>query len=282
MLNNRVILSKNGTLSDLSTELQDFTAGTSTINIVGADDYIYIGSDFPFNNRYFDLGTVSATTAAISEVAIWTNSAWIPAVEIVDETSVGGKTMAQNGVVSWVPDRLYGWTRSDTNNNGVVITGLSTLTIYDLFWTRIKFNADLTGTTSLKHVGWKFSNDEHLALEYPDLLRTEVLTNFEAGKTDWREQHILAAEKIIEDLRSKKVIMSGSQILTHQQFRYASVHRVAAIIFNAFGKAFEENYKKAMADYARALKESQYNIDVNQNGDLDVEDRFSSQGFMTR
>lgn len=282
MLNNRVIFSDNGTLSDLSTELQDFTTGTSVIGVVAAQDYLYLGSDFPFNNRYLDLSVVNDQAATVSEVAYWDGSQWRPCVEVVDETAVSGVTLAQSGVLSWVPDRQYVWQRSDTDSNTQLITGLSGITIYDLYWVRITFSANLKATTALRHVGHRFSNDEHLALEYPDLLRTEVLTNFEAGKTDWREQHILAAEKIVDDLRSKNVILSPGQILTHQQFRHAAVHRVAMVVFNAFGKAFEDNYKKAMGDYGRALKEASYNIDVNADGQLSVGERTITQGYMTR
>jgi len=282
MLSNRIILSKNSVLTDLSNELKDPISGSSTINVVALQDYLFLGSDFPFTSRFFLPGVVNTSASVISGVDIWDGNAWIPSVEVMDETAVGGKTLAQSGHISWVPDNLKNWQRYPTNQGGLSITGLSSVTIYELYWARIKFSADLLGSTTLKYVGYRFANDEQLAAEYPDLIRSDVLSNFQTGKLNWNEQHIKAAEKIVDDMRSQGLIASGGQILDHNQFVHAGVHKVATMIFNAFGKPFVENKKAAIGEYNSALKKAVYNLDTNADGNLDISEMTEKQGFGTR
>ena len=93
----RVILSDNGTTSDLSRSVGDLFSQNSTLAIVAAEDAIYLGSDQPFNHRYIKVSTANTSTASVS-VSIWTGSAFTAAVDVIDFTSVGGKTLAASGI----------------------------------------------------------------------------------------------------------------------------------------------------------------------------------------
>lgn len=267
---NRVIFSDNGTLSDFSRELNDVTTGTKTLAVVAAEDKLFIGSEAPFNHRYFMVSSANDQASVVS-VRLWSGSAWNAALDVIDQTSVTGATLGQSGIISWTKDRLKPWACEEKSTdipalaNGPVI--------YDMFWAEISFSGNLKNSTALKYLGHRFADDNHLAVAYPDLVRTSVLTAFKTGKTDWTEQHVMAAEEIISDLRKKKLVWSGSQILDWEKFNVAAVHKVAHIIMRAFGDDFAERRDEAQSEYDDALDKANVGLDRNEDGELDRVER---------
>jgi len=279
---NRTIFSDDGTLKDISVEMNNFQSGSFVLPFVSAQDFLFVASDFPFNHRYVDVSVVNSNSASLT-IDLWDGTNWQVAQDLVDQTSVGGVPLAQSGHISWRPnDDTPGWLRDDTNDNSDVIEGLSGVNINDLYWARFKWSADLSLTTALKFLGHKFSDDNDLAIEYPILLETDVKIQFQVGKTDWEDQHFAAARKIIRDLKKRMIIRSGNQIMEWELFTEASYHKVAEIAFKGFGKDFFENRDDARKSYNEALNKSIYLIDENNNAELDVRERGSRQGFMRR
>jgi hypothetical protein len=274
----RVIHSDNGTLLDLSQSLRDFYAETAALPIVAAQDYLYLGSEFPFNHRYINIDTANDQASAMT-VHIWDGTEWKQCVDVFDGTKVDGKTLAQSGIVSWWPDKDDAWQRDDTNYSSQTITGLSAATIYDLYWVRISFSANLNASTSLKYIGQKFSNLDDLRGEYPDLVRPDVMQSFETGKTDWVEQEIRAAELIGEDLKARGVIFSKDQILSYEEFKSASIHKVAEIIYSPFN---EEKRVICHGKFKAAMNKKIFKIDENGNGKLDPVEKVQNQGWLSR
>jgi len=278
----RVIFSDNGVLSDLTKALDDPYATNATIAVVAAEDYLYLGSYFPFNHRFFQVSSANAAASIVS-VENWWSSAWHACVDVIDETKVSSATLGQSGNISWVPNRLKGWDRLDTNDPGGGITGLTTLAIYDLYWVRISFSANLTGSTALSYLGHKFASDNDILGEYPDLMRTGVLTSFATGKQNWNEQHFAAADYIIKDLQSAKILYSKDQILEPEIFRKAAIHKVAEIIMNSFGKDYEELKKEAARNYHKARHIPNLAIDTNSTGKIESSELKDSQiGWLSR
>ena len=70
LLLNRIIFEDDTTLTDYSREMSDINAGTLPVVIVPADDALYIGSDLPFNHRYFIMSAMNAVAGSVS-VSIW-------------------------------------------------------------------------------------------------------------------------------------------------------------------------------------------------------------------
>lgn len=277
--NNRVIWDDNGTLKDLSQSLNNYHSSTSVIDFVSAEDAIYIGSDLPFNHRYFDVSVVNAAAATVS-VSIWNGSEWESAVDVIDQTSNGSAPLSASGIVSWTPDRNgSGWSRESTSEN---VTGISTLKIYNLYWAKMTYSANLTGTLALRYVGHKFSSDEDLIAYYPELNSSSLKTAFKAGKTDWNEQHFAAAEKIIKDLRQQGHIWSRNQILNWELFTIASVHAVAGIVFRAFGDDYKDNLVQASKDYWDALNLKSFEVDKDADGRFDTYERFNNSIMLRR
>lgn len=272
----KVIWKDNETLRDLSLTLSDFNGEGKVIDIVAADDKLYLGSDYAFNHRFIHLSVVSTATAVISAIEIWTGTAWAAVAEIFDDTQVAGKTFARSGIVGWTPARDSVWATEGSTED---IPELSTLKIYDKKWVRITFSADLSALTKIQYVGHRFADDNALAARYPDLINTDLLTAFKAGKTTWIEQHVLAAEELIRDMKKDLDIWSENQILDWQLFQDAAVHKVATYAFTAFGRDFVDNLDTAEAAYAKAKNKRIFNIDKNNNAILRPTEKIASVGF---
>lgn len=286
LINNRLIKTKSPATSlDVSKEVNNIfsTTGVAIPNLDGTT-YLNIGSDLPFNHRYFSfLAAKVNTTASVISVDIWNGSSWEAAVDVLDVTAVGGKCFAQNGIVQWTLDKNKSWFREDSTENMEADVVMSTLKIYNLYWARLKFSAALITDLTMIYMGHKFSNDSDLGGNYPDLIRTNVMTNFKSGKTSWEDQHILAAEEIIRDLRKNETIFNGNQIFGYEEFNDAAVHKVAQIAYRAFGKDYEDRREQATEDYADALdKVVKTAIDRDADGRLDPEEKLPSYGRITR
>lgn len=280
LLNNRIIFNNAGTLTDASIALSNIHSLSQVFDYETATDYIYLGSDLPFNHRHFGLTVVNAVVG-VPTVDLWTGSAWVAAIDIIDETSSGGATLAQNGIIAWRPDEdVSSWAWDDTDD--MTGSGLETLKIKGLYWVRMKFSANLTDTLSFSYIGHKFCKDEELEAEYPELAQTSMKTAFKAGKTDWNEQELVAAEYIVADLRQMNLITSPNQILDWRVFSKASVHKTAEIVFRAFGDDYKDNMVEAMKSYKNYIQLKQFNIDRNRDATLTEFETKSISTYLSR
>lgn len=283
LLTNRIIWSDNGTNIDISNEMASVAGVSKVLPIVAAQDYIYLGSELPFNHRYISVSVANDQTSAISAVDLWNGSTWVAALDVQDFTQgTAGKTLSQSGHIMWTPDPTKSWMKDNTNHAGHTITGLSGASIFNLYWVRLTFSADLKATTALQYIGHKFADDNDLRLVYPDLIRTAVYTQFSVGKTSWEEQHIMAAETIIRDLKQKGIVKSGNQVLDWRLFTDASVHKLAEIIYNSFGQDYRDLKQDAAQYYQKALSMVFTNTDQNKNARLDEEELVIGTGYLRR
>lgn len=283
ILNNRVIFGDNAVLKDISLNMNDFKSGIEVLPLVAADDYIYLGSQLPFNHRWFEVDVVNSLSSVIS-VDLWDGNAWEGAVDVIDQTSINGVPFAQSGYISWVLDKNESWAQEDTvdANEEENVTGLGDKKIFDMYWARMKVSINLTVATALKFIGNKFSNESDLGILYADLITSDAKTQFQSGKTDWKDQEFKAAEEIIRNLKSSGVILNSNQILNWEQFTDASVHKIAEIIFRSYGDDFNDNRRTARGDFKEAMRQEIFQIDRNRNARLDDNERFSSAGRLHR
>lgn len=272
----KVVWKDNAALKDLSLALSDFNSESVPFAFVAAEDKLYLGSDFSFNHRFIDIKRANAGAAVIAQIETWSGTEWNPVAQIWDDTQKAGKTFAKSGIIAWVPDRHSSWAREGSTED---IPELATLKIYDKKWVRITFSADLDATTELNYVGHRFSDDSALKARYPDLSNADSLDAFEQGKTNWNGQHILAAEELIRDMKRDLDIWSENQILDWQLFQDAAVHKVATIVFTAFGRDYVDNLDTAEAAYQKARNKKIFNIDRNANAILKPAEKIASVGF---
>lgn len=274
MIERRVLFSDNGTISDYSPQMNDYHSGTMSFDIVAAEDAIFIGSLLPFNHLYLKFDGANVNSAASNlTVQYWDGNGFQNAVDIIDETKVGLATFAQSGFVTWSSNKNYSWVREDTNYGGNTIDGLTSVDIYDHFWLKLTFSGDLDAGVTFSWLGQKFSDDYDLGSEHKQLLRSGFITAFESGKTDWEEQHIKAAELISEDLINLGVIADKNQILRKDDFKTASVKKVAEIIFGSMGRDYYDDRDTAKDEYERRINKAIPLIDINVNGRFDHNER---------
>lgn len=272
LASNRVIRNTGGTLTDLSTRLNNYFSETVVTNL-DADDYLYIGSDVPFNHRYFHMAVVNDVACSVT-VEIWDGNEWVEVVDVQDFTKTAGgtKSLARSGIIAWVLDKNKTWVKETTTEN-MASSGLQTLKIYNLYWARLSWSADLTALTEMKYIGHKFSKDEDLGGYYPDLVRSNALAGFATGKTSWDEQHIMAAEEIFKALRAKREVWAKSQIFTWEAYTVAACHKVAEIVYSAFGTEYETRKDDAAARFEAELDATlSTGIDKDEDGHIDEEE----------
>jgi hypothetical protein len=276
LINQRIIWSNNGTLVDCSIELNDLFSGTKTIDLTYNQDAIYIGSDLPFNHRYFKVSSANAVSSSVS-VSIWDGDSWESAVDVLDQTAASGVSMAQSGVISWSTDRAKSWAKEETSEN---VTGITTLKIYDLYWVKLTWSASWTGSTALGYAGHKFGNDNLLGAIYPDLGRSAVKTAYTAGKTNWDEQQVIASEAIVNQLRKDRVLTSASQIFSWEMFQMAGIHKTAEIIYGSFGESKRAEMDLAAKSYKEEMNPGVIvNQDLDGDGHIDETERVGSVGW---
>lgn len=277
---NRFLYSSNGVISDFSRELFRYSVGTATIPaFVGAQDYLYVAARAPFNHFFFKLDTPNTNPTALS-LDVWDGTKWCPTYENVDET----KGFTQSGYLYFVPNKNTPWSRESTNFEGEQVSGLTTISIYDMYWLRISSSADFSADVVFSWCGQKFSDDFDLGAEFPDLTRQSMLDSFNngSGKTDWEEQHAKAAELMTSDLITQGIITFKEQILIKEEFITSSVQKVAQIIYTSFGDDYKDQAAQCLAEYRSRLSKSVYRVDRTGDGILnDGEDR-ARQGFLSR
>lgn len=261
----RAIFSDNGVLTDYSRELSDLEEAGAPLAIVAAEDILYIGSDMPFNHRYFQvLDAEKNAQAGTVSIEIWDGSQWRAAVNVLDLTMVGGVPFARAGLILWTPDRGYDWARAQSTED---VPALASLKIYNLFWARVKFSAAFSFT--LDYLGHKFSRDSDLRVYYPDLDRPGVRESyFEDAVVSWDSLHVAAAEEIIRDLRARQIIWRGDQILEPDQFRDAGSHKVAEMIYSPGGLNQPEHMDGAVAKYKEAMSKLNFVVDKDGTGKI--------------
>ena len=275
----RILWKDGATLRDLSVELNNYR-GQNVLFNYEVGDYLYIGTFLPFNHRHFELAVPNAVQFATT-VEYWNGDGWQAAVDIVDFS----ESFTKSGIIRFVPDdQKQNWASEQYSYDLPELAGTS---IYDKFWLRISFDQTLTATTELKHVGFKFSDDDMLYGRYPDLNNQRFRNNFEPTeplntKLDWTEQHFIAAEAIVRDMKRKQIIVSQDQILDFSLLSEASIHKVAEIIYAALGEAYEANRLKVREYYNIALNQGKQPVDGNMNARLDSGERFNMSGRMSR
>jgi len=270
---NRILFSDNGTLSDMSVDLENFNYGVTAITYTKDEDYIYLGSMHPFNGFYFHPSVANATPVAIT-VEHWDGTEFIDAVDVIDETN----SLGEPGYINFTPSQRKSWSREDTvdSSGNKRIDELSTVFIYNQYWARISFSETIS--FSLKYVGHKFSNDTDLFIEYPEFNNLKLLNAIESGKTDWNLQNIRASRLLIEDLISRNVISYGTQILDRRKFMTSNLHGAASLIFKSLGRDYSDELSGAVKDYESRISKGNYSVDQNSNATLDIAETKSRMG----
>jgi len=267
----RFLFADDGTLTDKTPEVEDYHSGSAVVDVTSSEDAIYIGSRLPFNSLFFDLNVVN-TEASVMTVSLWSGNSWEEVAETIDETALAGACLGASGYVTWVPKKTESWVMEDTvgSTGNESVDGLGSVEIYDLYWLKLTFSADLTALTEIGWLGPKFCTDADLVGEYTLFGNSTFRANYESGKTDWEKEIILASRLMISDIENKGEIISGDQLLQRRKLLDACVSQTAMVIFKNLGDDYKDDALRAGKEYYARLNKNNYGADKNNNARLDV------------
>jgi hypothetical protein len=274
-MKNRVLFSDNGTLKDITNEMCNYNSTLFNFSYVAGEDAFYYGARLPFNHLYFECDTFNSISASI-KIEYWDGQKFVDVVNTVDSTNA----LNNNGFIDFIPDKDNRWAYEDTED----MTGfeLSQVKIYDLYWLKITFDVDLD-PVDLRFIGRKFSEDTDLGSEHSDLTKDDsYLKAFGATKTNWNEQHIAAAEIIEDDLIDSGIIDFGEQLLARNQFKRASIKKVAEIVYANLGRDYEDDKQAVRAEYFNRLNKLKPKVDKNADGILSKYEARAKTRFFSR
>lgn len=278
MFDQRVLFSDNGTIVDLTLNLNEYKFGSSIIPFVAAEDYIYIGSSLPFNHKYFEMDAVNSNASEI-QISVWDGQVFNPVADIQDATESSGVSLSSSGIVRFTSDREKVWTRELDSFD---VTGLETTKIYQMYWLRIGFSADLSLTTAISYIGQRFCIDSDIYDYYPDLNQSTLKVAFASGKTDWDEQCFIATNIIVRDLKRRYSILNSNQIIDYELFNEPAIHKAAEIIYHGLGQPYYEVRNACRERYLYAMEQGYLRIDQDKDGLLSDKERQTKQGYFTR
>lgn len=274
----RILWTDGLSQKDVSIALTDWRGDSLEFDYT-LGDYLYIGCELPFSYKYFDVTSANNQAATLS-VHFWTGSGWLAAKDIVDETAINGAPLARAGQISWTQDiDNIQWTAQRKSQE---VTGITVDNIYNLYWLRLSWSASFKNTTELQYIGFCFSSDEALVSFYPDLSNNDLRHAFANGKANWREQHLLAGEAIIRDLKRRKILWRPEQVMAPELFREASCHKCAEIIYGGLGQAYAAVRTQAAERYKDAINIAIFEVDANESGTLDPGESRLSTSYLTR
>jgi hypothetical protein len=236
-----------------STETTDKTqtVASSTLAFALEDtDFFYVGFREKFQARYFVMGSTVNAVDAVLTVKYWDGTQYTAVEDLIDQTSVGGKTFAQSGFISF---------KGQSNWQKKAQTGVDD---EELYWLELSVDATLTMGTLLQAVINLFVDNEILRAYYPELISdTRYLP---ASATNFLEQYVAATNLVAHKLEQKKIIKDISQIIEPNEVAVAATHAAAYIILNGIPNKDEETRKATQDAYDNFVDElSNVNFDLD-------------------
>lgn len=269
----------NATLIDYSLASQNKSENI-VLPVVYTEDALFIGQYMPFNNIFFEVKVANDVTSAM-QIYTHNGNQWEAVVDIIDETSTGGKTLAKSGVVQWTVNKNKNWqlTQDTTSGNQAPIE-LSSLTIYDMYWIKITFTASLKATTAIDRLTYKFTDESVLGALDPDL--SQYMTSWSSSKTDWLDQILVASERVWLDLKAAKIIKGPESIMRFDEIHLATAWKTLALIYSALGKEYTEKRDYAEKQYSDILNNLPITVDMSEDGHLNRNEISSSKAQVVR
>ena len=180
-----VLFSDNGSFTDASDSLDDYGRDSFPVELVAAEDKLYVGYEKPINAFYLEL-EVANTTTNIMSLKYFNGSAFTAVKDYKDDT----KGMTRSGFVHWQRDQVDADGRLDEAKT--TINGL------EQYWYEVTVSADHSVGTELKGLNLVFADDEDLRGEVP-----EIADFRNASESSFILVHQAVKNELIQDLRNK-------------------------------------------------------------------------------
>ena len=256
--------------------LADLTSSLNTINltadvVLDVNKYLYILTDYPFNGINFLIDSVTPHTNAL-KVEQYGSRAWRAVDDILDDTN----GLQTNGRLNLILNSDYKIDLMDTED----IDELKTKKIQNKYCYRISSTGEIE--VSLKFIGQIFATEIDLYSLYPELSSARTMDNFKRGKTDWIEQMEVVSRQIVKDLRARNIVFDANNILEIDKLSIPCAHKVAHIVFSAFGEDYTEQRNAAYSSYKEAIDNFRPVVDENEDGIVTRQERKVTSGVMFR
>lgn len=255
------LIDDNGVFSDISIDSNDFLRDTTSLNIVAAEDAIYVGLFKPFYNIFISINNVLPSTNDLT--AEISNGAGFSALLIKDDS----KAFSRSGFISWDTDNFDTWQESTINGESK-------------YWLRLTFSTDFTA--DLKGLNLIFAYDDDLRQIQRDIDRFIF-----SGDDDFMAYHVGAREEIIQSLRNSgyKTRKDASNpndltqwdLLSIQQVRNAAKYlALSNIMYDVSANEGDKYYQKwrdYKGMYGEAFKLYLIWLDSDDDGKLDSDEQ---------
>lgn len=273
----RVITEDDTTYTDRSID-NGGSGSTLPLQLVAAEDAIYIGKQAPFNNFYYWASTVNTNSSTMS-IQYWSNSSWNSAVDVLDGTALSGATLGRSGTVQFSPEINETWTRvTDTSETSNTPTELRSLTIYNLYWLKITVSADLSAGTTGKKIFYNFTDEQTVTSIDTDLARYKTALSI----SDLTDKILLATKEILTKMKANRFVFDEGQVLRLHDFYLPTAYQVLVILLQDLGEDFRpkrELYINKVNDF---LKVENLSLDTNNNAFLEYQEYNVNQSRLVR
>lgn len=275
----RILKNVGATLTDLSYENQDETVKPAITLPTPATDYLLIGMQYPFNNFFLNLtGCDVNDNVSTLSLEYWDGSKWIPAVDVLDGTSVGGKTLARSGAVLFSQDRQKsGWGKV----NNTKLQGppeLQTKDIYDLYWLKVKVSAAIAPAVvvppavqptevTIQELGFAWTSGQKMKG-----IKSEVdryLPSFASGKTNWIPEIMTASKMLITEMKKQGLVVGPQQLVRMDDFWLPATYKALWLVYSSLGPSYKDQADALHHQFYKTLNVNNVSIDQDKNGRLD-------------
>ena len=262
----RILKSKGGVLSDLSYDNQD--ESSLPLLDLAAADYLLIGMQYPFTNFFIDTtGGVANDQASNLILEYWNGNAWVAAVDVLDGTRVAGCSMAKSGAILFSIDKQKsGWGKVN-NTRTSQMAELNTKDLYDLYWLKVRFSADLNALTSFQELGFAWTNGAKMRGIKAEVDR--YFNSFKTGKTNWIPEIMAACKMMMTDLKKADIALGPQQVIRLDDFWLPATYKTLWLIYNNLGPAYLETANGFAHQYHKTFAPQNLVIDENANGTID-------------
>ena len=270
MIDNRiklnVLIDDNTVFSDVSNDAADFLRDSFALEMVSAEDTLYVGFYKPINAVYIDLGTANINAATLSLEA-FNGTSWV-SIDSKDET----EGLTRSGFITWERDDMAqvnssGIPQGETDVNG--ITG---------YWVRATVSTDMSASV-VNGINLVFSDDAMLVTEFPSVLDPRILGN----DSSQIRQHVSARNFIVQQLRNDGYIKYNSttgkenfsqwDLLDVYEIREAATALALSNIFFILSDEVGDNWWTKHQTYNNRFKRSMQMANLSVDSDDDgIED----------
>lgn len=250
----------NGVFVDHSAFAADMSRDDFSVELIAAEDYLYIGFEKPFNAAYFEVVTANSNSGSMA-LEYYDGTSWVSR-DLADE-SLG---LARSGFMFWDREDM----------------ATTTINALDAFYVRLKPSVD-SSVMSIRGINIVFSDDSMLANEFEEINNVNLLA---PGATSHILKHIGSRNEIVQRLRNRGYIKYDSasgyenitpwDLLDVHEIKQASAYLTLSKIFFNLSDG-QDNWQIKHLEYDRKFEEMfalyTLTLDLDNDGVKDAEEK---------